>query len=297
MRRAAVVVNSAGTRHLDRLQRSCGEVGRLYGWDVALIDMGLGPAPGQGRAELASYLSAGTERLVLAAGGDGIARACAEVIVTLGADVPLAVVPLGTANLFAQALGTPQRTEAALAVGFGGNERRVDVGKCNGRVFVAMAGTGLDAAVVGATPAHLKQHLGWFSYAIAGLSNLHLPPHDFTVSLDGKDAFSCSARSVVIGNTGCLPGGFSLMPEARLDDGLLDVAVLAPRGAMDWALLADHVLAGKKHDEAYLRRHQAKSVEVTANADLPRQLDGEAMAPGRSLAIEVLHQALLVRSP
>jgi diacylglycerol kinase family enzyme len=124
-----------------------------------------------------------------------------------------------------------------------------------------------------------------------------LPPHDFIVRLDGKEAFTCSARTVVIGNTGSLPGGFSLLPDARLDDGRLDVGILAPRGAMDWALLADHVLAGKRQDEAYLQRHQAERVEVASVADLPRQLDGETIAPGRSLAIEVLRHALLVRAP
>ncbi len=167
---------------------------------------------------------------------------------------------------------------------------------CDGYVVVAMAGMGLDATVVAATPALLKEHLGWASYAIAGLGNLHVPPHDFTVRLDGGEPITRSARTVVVGNMGTLPGGFLLLPEARLDDGLLDVAVLSPRGPLGWAWLAAHVLAGAPHDGPYLERYQAKHVEVEAAAELPRQVDGEVITAGRSLSVEVLPGALRVRA-
>ena len=154
--------------------------------------------------------------------------------------------PRGTANLVAHALGVPFGLEAALAVGFGGHERQVDLAVADGRTFVAMAGMGLDAAVVQATPALLKEHLGWLGYAVAGLSCLHGQPHEFEVRLDGGEPLSRRAQTVVVGNVGILPGGFVLLPGARLDDGLLDVGIVSPEGPLGWALLAGRVLAAKR---------------------------------------------------
>ncbi len=293
MRQVAFVVNSAGGRHQGRLRQWCREGAERHGWYPRFIDT----AGGAGDAELNEYLATREDALVFAAGGDGTVRTCAQVIVATGTATPLAVLPWGTANLFAHSVGIPTGPEAALATGFGQNERRTDVAICGDHVCVAMAGMGLDAAVVGATPELLKEHLGWFSYAVAGLSNLHLPPHDYTLRLDGGEPLARSARTVVVGNIGALPGGFPLLPEARVDDGLLDVCVLAPRGPLEWALLAEHVLAGSRHNEPYLERHQVRRVEVTAGAVVPRQIDGEVIASGTELKVSVLPAALVVRVP
>jgi diacylglycerol kinase family enzyme len=293
MRQVVFVVNSAGAHHVDRLKQWCHEGAAQHGWGPCFIDT----AKGAGDTELNEYLASHEEALVFAAGGDGTVRTCAQAIVRNGKATPLAVLPWGTANLFAHAVGVPTGPEAALATGFGDNERRTDVALWGEQVYVAMAGMGLDAAVVGATPDLLKEHLGWFSYAVAGLSLLHRPPHDYTVRLDGGEPLARSARSVVVGNIGALPGGFPLLPEAKVDDGLLDVCVLAPRGPLEWALLAEHVLAGRRHNEPYLERHQVKQVEVAAGAVVPREMDGEVVDSGSSLNVSVLPAALVVRVP
>ena len=61
-----------------------------------------------------------------------------------------------------------------------------------------------------------------------------MPPGDFTITLDGGEPLRRRARCVVVGNAGLLPGGFVLLPGARLDDGLLDVGILAPSGLLGW---------------------------------------------------------------
>ena len=106
-----------------------------------------------------------------------------------------------------------------------------------------MAGIGLDAAVVAAAGEQLKRRFGWAAYAAAGMRKLATTPHEFTVCLDDADPLRRQARSVVVANAGLLPGGFTLLPQARLDDGLLDVGILAPSGAWDWIRLAGRVLA------------------------------------------------------
>ncbi len=79
----------------------------------------------------------------------------------------------------------------------------------------------------------------------------------------------------MVGNSGLLPGGFSLLPDARLDDGLLDVGVLAPHGPLGWTRLATRVLTHSHHQDRMLERFQARRVEITAAATLPREVDGE----------------------
>ena len=261
--------------------------------------------------------------LVFAAGGDGTVRACAEALA--GTGVPLAIVPLGTANLTARALGVPTRAERALDAGFDGRDRRIDlailegtgVGRASGggtrgggasvdetsggategsaTRFAAMAGIGLDAAVVEAADEQLKRRLGWVAYAVSGVTRLSLPPRDFTVRLDDAEPLRLRARCVVVANAGLLPGGFTLLPGAKLDDGLLDVGILAPAGSWGWVRVAGRVLARSRRQDHSLERFQARRVHVSAAVDLPRQVDGEIVAPGQTLSVSVCPGILVVR--
>jgi diacylglycerol kinase family enzyme len=158
-----------------------------------------------------------------------------------------------------------------------------------------MAGMGLDAAVVEGTK--LKHQFGWLAYAVSGAVHLALPPVRFTIRLDEGAPVERVARSVVAGNSGLLPGGFSLLPDARPDDGLLDVGVLAPHGPFGWARLATRVLTHSPYQDRMLERFQARKVEISTSALLPREVDGEVVSPGHSLTVTVQPKALTVRMP
>jgi len=295
------------TRKVDRLKKRCREVTASNGWEPLFLDSTPdGGTWAEGVAALSHCVVTTGVRLVFAVDGDGTVGACAQALAGTGAS--LAILPRGTANLVAHALGVPLGLEAALAVGFSGHERQIDLAVAEGRTVVAMAGMGLDAAVVQATPAMLKQHLGWLGYAVAGLSCLPGRPHEFEVRLDGGEPLIRRARTVVVGNVGILPGGFVLLPGARLDDDLLDVGVVAPEGPLGWALLAGRVLARNVPADGVmvsrglagsrnLEHYQAHQVEIRADAELPREIDGEIVAPGRSLTIGLRHRALTVRVP
>jgi YegS/Rv2252/BmrU family lipid kinase len=235
--------------------------------------------------------------LVVAVGGDGTVRGCAEGVASTG--VPLGIVPHGTANLLARTLGIPAHPRAALDVALDRrrptDDRRIDLAVADREPFTAMAGMGLDAAVVAGT--RLKHQFGWLAYAMSGAAHLASPPTRFTIKLDDHPPIERSARSVVVGNSGLLPGGFSLLPDARLDDGLLDVAVLAPHGPFGWTRLATRVLTHSQHQDRMLERFQARRVEITAGATLPREVDGEVISPGNSLTVMVQPSTLTVRVP
>jgi len=236
--------------------------------------------------------------LVVAVGGDGTVRGCAEGLAYTG--IPLGIVPVGTGNLLAATLGVPAHARAALGIVLGARgtrcaDRRIDLATADGAPFTAMAGMGLDAAVVAAT--RFKHHFGWLAYAMSGAVHLALPPARFTISMDGGAPVEREARSVVVGNSGLLPGGFTLLPEARIDDGLLDVGILAPHGPFGWPKVATRVLTHSRHQDRHLTRFQARTVEITAHSALPREVDGELVTPGRTLTVSVQPGALIVRAP
>jgi undecaprenyl-diphosphatase len=293
VRIAAIVINRTLIRDQGRLLRHCAAAARASGWEAV-------PVP---TAALAVASGAG---LVVAAGGDGTVRACAQALA--GSAIPLAIIPLGTANLTARALGVPHRIGQALRAGFGGKDRRIDLARAEGltscspmicapMICVAMAGIGLDAAVVGATRPGRKRRLGWLAYAAAGAAWLAGPLAEFTITMDDGQPLTRRARCVVVGNAGLLPGGFVLLPDARLNDGVLDVGILAPDSPAGWAQVAGRVLARDRHQDRLLERYQARRVEIGSGCSLPRQVDGEMIGHGRTLTMSAWRGALTVRLP
>jgi diacylglycerol kinase family enzyme len=326
----AFVLNGTLLRDPRRFARHCRAAAEDHGWEPWFV-----PAPDRAAAEIPVLtrraVTAGAA-LVVAAGGDGTVRACAEGLADTG--VPLAIVPLGTANLIARALGVPGQAERALEVAFGGRDQLIDLGRVTdaaggdleagpraggdleagpragggGFVFAAMAGIGLDAAVVEAARPYVKRRLGWVAYAVAGATRLRWPASDFTIGIDGAAPLRRRARCVVVANAGLLPGGFTLLPAARLDDGQLDVGILAPAGGWDWLRLAGQVLGGRIAGGRVtggsgggpgggLEGGRGRLVEVSADRVLPRQADGEILVPGRRLGASVTPGALVLRLP
>jgi len=222
-------------------------------------------------------------------------RGCAEGLARTG--VPLGIVPHGTANLLARTLRIPGHPRAALAAALDSAsvDRVIDLAVADDLPFTAMAGMGLDAAVVAGT--RMKHQFGWLAYAVSGAVHLSLPPTRFSIRLDDGAPVERDARSVVVGNSGLLPGGFSLLPDARVDDGLLDVGVLAPYGPFGWPRLATRVLMHSHHEDRMLERFQAQKVEISTFALLPREVDGELVPSSHSLTVNVQPNALTVRMP
>ena len=144
-RTAAFVVNRTRVRAWPQVSDRCRAAAVSGGWDPLLLETTADDA-GTGLTHRA--VAAGAS-LVFAMGGDGTVRACAQALA--GTPVPLAIVPRGTANLTARALGLPAGLQDALGVGFGSHERLIDLAVADGITYAARAGIGVDAAVVGAT--------------------------------------------------------------------------------------------------------------------------------------------------
>ena len=211
--------------------------------------------------------------------------------------------PAGTGNLLARNLDLPLYLNAAVEVALNGQDRAIDLVRISGdgigedEHFLVMAGMGFDAAMVGDTPDSAKARFGWAAYVATGLRNLTRRRASVRIRLDGGKWLHRRASTVLVANVGRLQGGLPLLPDAEPDDGYLDVAVLTPRHLGDWVRLAGGVLLRRGSDTHGLETFRARSVEVQATRDEPRELDGDVIAPARRLAARVRPGALVVCVP
>ena len=117
------------------------------------------------------------------------------------------------------------------------------------------------------------------------------------VGEDGGEFTKHRARTIVVGNVGFLQAGMPLLPDAAIDDGVLDVVLLHPRKFLSWIPLAYRVLARRPRTDDLVNRMTGRTIVIRAASDTPRQLDGDSIGPGRELRLTCVHGRLLVRVP
>ncbi|MEN3310665.1 MAG: hypothetical protein V7603_6867 [Micromonosporaceae bacterium] len=232
--------------------------------------------------------------VVFVCGGDGTVMACAGELA--GTGVALAVLPSGTGNLLATNLELPGDIAAGVAMATAGARRRIDVGALESHCFTVMAGMGFDAKMMDATSDRLKAAMGWTAYLLGGLKHLRDRPMRLRIRLDGGPTLRRRARTVLIANVGRLQGGIDLLPDAVPDDGLFDVAVIAPRHLRDWLMLAWAVLR-KRPVVPRMETFRARRVQVVSNRPQSREIDGDVIEPAARLSAVVRPAALTVCVP
>ncbi|MFE7138175.1 diacylglycerol kinase family protein [Streptomyces sp. NPDC057644] len=265
-----------------------------------------------GGGQTAEALRTGAE-LIVVCGGDGTVRAVADALA--GTGVPLVLVPSGTGNLLARNLDLPLGPAEALAAGLTGEPRALDLGRIEGDGFpavhfTAMAGAGLDAAMLEETSDRAKSVLGWPAYVLAGAKGLRAPRMRLTVRLDGGPELRRTARMVLVANVGTVQAGAAPVPAAKPDDGLLDLALFDPRGAGGWLRTAGVLLRAKRRgtagpevtgtgtgDGGPVEFHTFRRAELAFSRPQPREIDGDPVGPGRRLTAEVRPGALTVMLP
>lgn len=221
--------------------------------------------------------------VVVAAGGDGTVN---EVLNGIGdepegfARVRLAVLPIGTANCFARELGVPRDCEQAWQVVLRGNETLIDLpaaefgrdGQRERRLFVSVAGAGVDARAIELANRSLIRRSGYLAHILGAFQAVagSTPVVAVTSALG-----TMRGDQVVVTNGRHYGGPFILSPDADLHDGQLDVSVLphATWGAV--ARVAWGIVTNRLHRAAGIRHFKADAVTLTAPSRTPFELDGE----------------------
>jgi diacylglycerol kinase (ATP) len=245
-------------------------------------------------AALKAVLAEGAE-LVFAWGGDGLVQRCIDVLA--GSNVPLAVLPAGTSNLLATNLKLPLEIEDAVAVGLGGERRRLDVGRFNGERFVVMAGSGIDASMIHDADGSMKDRLGRVAYVWAGLKNVRSEAFGAEVKVDGVHWFEGDATCVLIGNLGSLFGGIEVFGDARPDDGKLEVGVVTAEGLTQWARAAARTMVAAADASPFVQATKAESVKVKLNRKVLYELDGGDRTKTKSFKVKVEPAAVTLCVP
>ena len=281
---AAVIYNPIKV-DLAKLKKAVTAAAKDAGWATTIWFPTSERDPGQGMA--ASAIRRGAD-VVLVAGGDGTVRAVAEGL--RDSDTAMAVLPSGTGNLLARNLDLPVNSmDDAIEIAFNGKDHDIDLGiaaitRENGdreeHVFLVMAGLGIDAKMIANTRSDLKKAVGWLAYIDGTIRSIpSLEPVRLTYSRDKGAKKTLDVHSIMIGNCGSLPGGLLLIPDAKPDDGLLDIVALRPQGAFGWLRVWNKVA----WENGVLR----KSAVGRKIIDLSRDVKDVTYWTGKDLVIDV----------
>lgn len=182
------------------------------------------------RKAISKHIDKGGKRVV-AGGGDGTLNSVANGILRLEEheDIEMGIVPLGTANDFARGFGDDaSNLEKSICRAMTGPAVPMDVGVVNGENFINVASGGFGAMITATTQPEIKKRLGGLAYTLSGLARLsELSPYAARISVDGAEPVKLSVLALAIGNNRYAGGGFDVAPDAKVDDGLLDVSVLS----------------------------------------------------------------------
>lgn len=249
--------------------------------------------------ELASRAAKSGAHQVVACGGDGTVMGAINGLgIQDGTRAPLfAVVPLGTANLFATAIGIPVDIDEAVSAAIDGDERAIDLGRYQGRLFALGVGAGLMEKIISKTDSDEKDKLGRLAYAKAVVSELGHEQHTFTFSLDQAEEQSERGVAVVIANAGQVGARASFAPNAKPDDGLLDLCIIKSFLAADAIRMTWSFVTGGLDSDPGISYYQARNIRIASDTPLDVQVDGESVDSKLPLEAQALPAALRLRVP
>lgn len=230
-------------------------------------------------------------------GGDGTVRRCIDTIADPDLpDIPIGILPAGTANLLASSLGIPTNLDEALKIALHGEHRVLDLGVINGERFAVMAGTGFDALLIGGAEDH-KDRLGRLAYLWAGLRASGADAVQASIKVNGTPWFKGPAGCLLVGNVGTIMGGLEVFPDARPDDGRLEVGVVTANRRDQWLRVLGRLIGRHPQRSRFVRTTSGTKIRVQLDRPLPYELDGGARPPADHFRIDIEPAAITLLAP
>ena len=295
--RCVVIYNPAKVSAESTFRRMVAHELTSRGWDDPLWATTTPDDPGYAMSRQA--LAARAD-LVIVAGGDGTVRVvCSELA---HSDIPVAIVPAGTANLLARNLGIPLDESEAMRTALDGRAQPVDLIRVtidgderNAEHLAVMGGLGIDGMVMADTNAQLKKTLRSAAYFVAVAQNLNAVPVPAKVVVDGRLVSDNPATLMLVGNVGEIQAGLRLFPDASCYDGELDLLVTGPEGFRQWFKWGWGVL--RRRPSHSVTQLAGKRVEITIAEPMPYQFDGDTLGEAKRFDAEVVPGAITVMVP
>ncbi len=234
--------------------------------------------------------------VVLAAGGDGTVAGAGDGLI--GTDIPLGIIPAGTANYVSRELGIPQSVDAAVRlIAANPVPIKIDAMRIGGRIYLLNVGMGISAAVIGNTSSTSKKRFGFVAYVATALAKLlTVKPRRFTVVVDDH-THTYHAVEILVNNCGVLTKRlYPRTPDIRVDDQHLDVWVMSTQALLDYPkyLLATIFGRQPKLEAEFLQAEH--HISIYSQVPLPVQADGDIIGT-TPVEVELLPQALTVLTP
>ena len=293
MRRAALIFNPAAGRADADLAWLTALLADRF--ELSVFETSGGRDAG---ASARAALEDGAE-LLIAAGGDGTVSMVAGAV--SGRGVPLGVLPLGTSNSVAAALGIPGDEAGAIETIASGRPRAIDTAIANGRTMLLHASLGFHAEAVGQTSRDEKHRLGPLAYVKHGLSKLsELTPFDVQIETE-REVIRCRATNVTVANLAPTKTVLAQGPSA-VDprDGTVDVTIVAASGLAEAVATGLHLLESAVRGKPATRDNvgflSASRVRITADPAQPILVDGEDAGSGE-LVVECRPRSVIVMLP
>lgn len=244
---------------------------------------------------------------IVAVGGDGTVHEVANGIV--GTEKTLGVIPAGSGNDFIKSIQVPKDLNKSIECLFRGKTNAIDVGRVeveNGTsnqgnslisFFVNGLGIGFDAAVA-ERASHISFASGTLLYIVAVLQTLgRYKSPEFSIVVDGRETESRNLL-IAVGNGVCAGGGFYLTPDAKVDDGLLDICLIEEISTLGVLRLIPRVMQGNHQRQSGVKFEKGKSITVSASHPICVHADGEILGTDiPRLRIDVVPNALKVIVP
>lgn len=234
---------------------------------------------------------------VICIGGDGTIKEVVNWIVKNNSETPLAIIPNGTGNVVAQCLNIPLNPKKALDLALTDQIEVVDVGMINNREYFLMsAGIGFDAKVIKNTSKRLKRLFGFLAYVLGFLKSFfNIKPDTYFVRMNNVTK-TYKAQSIFVSNFFKL-FKFINNPEAKMNDGYLNVAILQSFSLKDLGIVFLKLATGNYAKDWRYEFHKTKQIYIhPIRSKAPQQIDGE-LANFPYLDIEIVPKALRIIAP
>lgn len=248
---------------------------------------------GHARALAAASAAAGRS-LVIVWGGDGTLNEAGAALI--GSQTTLGLVPAGSGNGLAAALGVPHDPAAALAIAFDGRTRTIDAGMMAGQAFFNIAGIGFDARVAKHFNLRTAGNRGpWPYLALGAREGWRYRADEYRVELDGIPHVY-RALVIAFANGQEYGMGARIAPGAELDDGLLNLTIVEERPVLARLWHARHLVMGTMHLAPRVRTARVTTASVEAAHPMEFHVDGEPGVAAGRIDVTILPRALKVRT-
>jgi diacylglycerol kinase (ATP) len=297
---------------LDELRREVAEVTRRNGWDEARWWETTAEDTGYKQAREAFEAGAS---VVAVSGGDGTVRAVARALV--GTSTPLAILPAGTGNLLARALGVSHTSrEEAVRMIDEGRHRNVDVmqatlvrpdGSRTTELSLVGLGIGLNADIMAGVDEDMKKRAGWLAYVVSGARALRRHAirvryaddlDEVSLPLASVGVERTQVRSLLVVTCGVLVGGLRLLEESQPDDGVMETVVASPRSHFGLLVQLGRLVSrrdARGPDVEVLRSRRNVVVECPRGTEA--QVDGDVVGEVTRIEVSLRPGALVALAP